>query len=251
MAKSKSKSKSSKSNTKRTAGSGHGIMGMDKSHTSTSMKVIIGILIVAFVSMFLYGGIASLIDLFKANPNQLAATASTDPVASATAQYGPQVTALRTLTESQPASYTPLVNLGNSYFDWAQALGQASQTSTAAAEAMGPLWVSAMDSYKKALAIQPGDPSVTTDLAIATFYSGDTTAAIALVVPVSKANPTFPQAWFQLGVFYEAAAQPAKAVVAFERYLKLDPKGVAGNAEYAKTQLPSLKQAAATATTTP
>lgn len=246
----KSKSKSSKSSTKKTTGSGHGIMGMDKSHTSTSMKVIISILIIAFISMFLYGGVASLIDLFKPNPNQQAAV-STDPVASATAQFGPQVTALRTLTESQPASYTPLVNLGNKYFDWAQALGQASQTSTAAATAMGPLWVSAVDSYKKALAIQPGDPSVTTDLAIATFYSGDTTAAIALVAPVSKANPTFPQAWFQLGVFYEAAGQPTKAIAAYERYLKLDPKGEKGNADYVKTQLAALKKAAATATTTP
>ncbi len=246
----KNKSKSSKSSTKKTAGSGHGIMGMDKSHTSTSMKVIISILIIAFISMFLYGGVASLIDLFKPNPNAPAAV-SADPVAAAKAQFETQVNALKALAESQPTSYTPQVNLANSYFDWALQLAQASQTSTAAATAATPLWGSAKETYAKALAIKPGDPAVTTDFAIVTFYSGDTMSAIAIAEPVTKANPTFALAWLNLGMFYEASAQPAKAIVAYERFLKLDPTGKLGNADYAKTQLTALKKAATTATTTP
>ena len=239
------KHKSSKSSPKRPAQSKHGLMGMDKSHTSTGMKLIIGLLIVAFVSMFLYGGIASVIELFKPNPNQTTATAA-DPVAAASQQFKPQADALSAAVESEPTSYTALVSLGNKYFDWAQQLAQASQTSTAAAAAAAPLWVSAKDTYGRAVTVQPGDPSVTIDYSIATFYSGDTTAAITIAEPVTKSAPTFAQAWFNLGQYYEASVQPAKAIAAYEQYLKLDPDGKQGNADFAKTQLAALKASSST-----
>ena len=238
------KHKATNSSPKRPAKSKHGLMGLDKSHTSVGMKIIIGLLIIAFVSMFLYGGIASVIELFKPNPNQAAPVASADPVAAATVKYQAQIDALSAQVESQPTSYTALVSLGNKYFDWAQELGKASQTSTAAATAMGPVWVSAKDTYARAVKVQPGDPGVTIDYAIATFYSGESTAAIAIAEPVTKSNPTFAQAWLNLGTFYEATAQPAKAIVAYERYLKLDPDDKQGNAAFVKAQLAALKKAA-------
>ena len=240
-----SKKKSSKSSPKRPVKAGHGLMGINKSSTTLSMKIIISLLIIAFVSMFLYGGIASLIELFKGNPNQQASTA-TDPVAAATQSYQPKIEALGALVESEPTSYTPLVNLGNAYFDWALELGKASKTSTAAVAAMGPLWNSAKDAYGRAVKVQPGDPSVTIDYAIATYYSGDATSAISIAEPVTKSNPTFALAWMNLGQFYESVGQPTQAIAAYQQYLKLDPDGKQGDAGFAKTRVTELKKTSTT-----
>jgi len=244
------KTKSSNSGSKKPGKSKGGIMGLDKSSTSLGMKIIISLLIFAFISTFLYGGIASIIQAFQGNPNQPAA-ASTDPIAAAQAQFQPQVDALTKLVESDATSQTPLVNLGNAYFDWAQQVSQASQNSTTAAVTAGTLWISAKDTYAKAIKIKPGDPALTIDYAIATFYSGDTAGAIAIALPVSESNPTFAQAWLNLGVFYQATGESAKAIAAFNQYLKLDPTGKQGNADFAKQQLGILKNASTGTSATP
>ena len=156
--------------------------------------------------------------------------------------------ALTAAAASDPTSYTAHVNLGNAYFDWAQTLSTpaegASQISTAAMAAVGPLWLSSRDAYAKAVKIKAGDPAVETDFAIVTFYSGETTAAIVIGERVTKANPDFAQAWLNLGVFYASSGQNAKAIAAFERYVKLDPKGQ--NVAFAQEQIKSLKAPATT-----
>jgi len=113
------------------------------------------------------------------------------------------------------------------------------------------LWISAKDTYAKAIKIKPGDPALTIDYAIATFYSGDTAGAIAIAVPISESNPTFAQAWLNLGVFYQASGESAKAIAAFSEYLKLDPTGKQGNADFAKEQLDILKKASTSTSPTP
>jgi tetratricopeptide (TPR) repeat protein len=247
------KKRSSKGETKRkasTAGpAGGGIMSLNKSHTSVSMKVIIVLLIVAFVSLFLYGGVQSIIDLFK---NQsTSGVAAVNPVDAIKTKNQPAVAALSKIAESSPTSYTVLVSLGNAYFDWAQQLSQASQTSTAALAATAPLWNSAKSAYGRAVKIKPGEAAVTVDYSIATFYSGDTTAAIAIAEPVTRSQPTFVQAWLNLGVYYEAARQNAKAINAFEKYLVLDPTGKQGDSNYVKQQLAALKKSTPSTITTP
>ena len=244
------KTKSSSSGAKKPGKSKGGIMGLNKSSTSIGMKIVISLLIFAFISTFLYGGIASIVQVFQPNPNQ-SATTSADPIVAAETKFQPQVDALRKLTESDPTSQTPLVNLGNAYFDWAQEVSKASQNSTTAAVTAGTLWISAKDTYAQAIKIKPGDPALTIDYAIATFYSGDTAGAIALAVPISESNPTFAQAWLNLGVFYQESGESAKAVAAFSQYLKLDPTGKQGSADFAKKQLDILKKAPANTPPTP
>lgn len=228
----------------KTAPTHGGLMALNKSHTSLGMKIIIIALIVAFVSLFLYGGVASIIDLFKKTPTTAAVNA--DPVTTINTKYEPQVTALKAMVASEPTSYTALVSLGNTYFDWAQELSQASQTSTSALAATPPLWLQAKDAYGRAVKAKPGEAGVTVDYAISTFYSGETTAAIAIAEPIAKTQPKFAPAWLNLGVFYSAAGQNAKAIDAFEKYLKLDPTGAQGNSAYAKEQLTALKKGTVT-----
>jgi len=242
-----SKKKSSNSRPTKPAKAKGGIMGLDKSSTSVGMKVIISLLILAFVSTFLYGGISSIIAAFSSSGQSAAPTASTDPVAAASAQYKPQVDALTKVVESEPTSYTPLVNLGNSYYDWAQTVSQASQTSTAAAVTASTLWIAAKDAYGRALKIQPGDSAVTIDYAIATYYSGDASAAIAIAKPVTKSDPKFDQAWLNIAIFYEGAGQTSDAIAAYETFLALKPSNTQ-SVSFAKAQLKSLKSAATSTT---
>ena len=225
-------------------------MAINKAKTSPLMKAFIIFLIVAFVVTI---GAASIPE------HRLAVHAAdrehhdADADAAATleqinANFQPGVDALVAATASEPTSYTAHVNLGNAYFDWAQTLSTpaegASTVPTASLAAAGPLWVSAKDAYAKAIKIQPGDPAVETDYAIVTFYSMDTSGAITIGERVIKTNPDFAQAWLNLGVFYAQAGDTAKAIAAFEKYLKLDPNG--DNAAFAKDQVASLKSASTT-----
>ncbi|MEI7814427.1 MAG: tetratricopeptide repeat protein [Coriobacteriia bacterium] len=219
-------------------------MAINKARTSPWMKGFIIFLIVAFVLGFSTMGIGGIVDAFR----QPAGTATT-PVAPAAsveqinAQYQRGVDLLTAAAASNPTSYTAQVNLGNAYFDWAQTLSTpaqgASQVSTAAMAATGPLWIQSKDAYAKAVKIQPGDPAVETDFAIVTYYSGDTSAAITIGERVTKSKPDFSQVWLNLGVFYAGSGQVAKSIAAFERYVKLDPKGQ--NVAFAQEQIKALK----------
>ena len=220
-------------------------MAINKAKTSWWMKSFIIFLIVAFVGTIGCCGPRGTVRLVHAAGRT---TTTSTPTAAATleqinANYQPGVDALVAATASEPTSYTAHVNLGNTYFDWAQTLSTpaqgASTVSTAAVAAAGPLWVAAKDAYAKAVKIQPGDPAVETDFAIVTFYSNDTSGAIVIAERVTKASPNFAQVWLNLGVFYANSGQSAKAITAFERYLKLDPNG--DNAAFAKDQIASLK----------
>jgi tetratricopeptide (TPR) repeat protein len=225
-------------------------VAINKAKTSPVMKGFIIFLIIAFVVTIGAASIPSIADLFR---TPAATTTATTPVATVeqiNAQYQPGITALTAIVASDPTSYTANVNLGNAYFDWAQTLSTpaagASQISTAAMAAVGPLWLSSKDAYAKAVKIKPGDPAVETDFAIVTFYSGETTAAIVIGEGVTRTKPDFAQVWLNLGVFYGAMGQNAKAIAAFERYVKLDPKGQ--NVSFAQDQIKTLK---ASPTTTP
>jgi len=159
------------------------------------------------------------------------------------AQYSPTVTAFEQSLASEPTSYTVLVNLANTYFDWGIDIQQAKITG-----ADKPMWVSATVYYDRALELTPGDPAVTTDAAIAHYYAGEVDKAIALIVPITKSAPTFAPAFFNAAIFYDTVGQTAEAAAAANAYLKLDAAGQSGDPELAKS---IAAKASGAATTTP
>ncbi len=221
-------------------------MAIDKSNTKPWVKVTLILLIVAFVMSFV---------VLAANPWQAFQDNSTQTggstVDAVDAQFQPQVASLTSVLQSNPESYTILVSLGNTYFDWAAQKQQASQSSTATLGADLPLWNSAKDAYSRAVVIKSDEPTVMVDYAITLFYTGDSLKAISTAEAVTKATPDFSPAWFNLGIFYQTTEKNDKAVAAFERYLKLDPKGSSGGSpDFAQQQLDALK-GSSIATTTP
>ncbi|MDP2233739.1 MAG: hypothetical protein Q8K89_08895 [Actinomycetota bacterium] len=146
------------------------------------------------------------------------------------AGYTGSVSAFEQSLASDPTSYTVLVNLGNTYFDWGIEIKQAK-----IAGADKPVWLSATLYYDRALALQPGDPAVSTDAAIAHYYSGDTAKAIELVEPIMTDAPTFAPAFFNAALFYDTAGLTTEAAAAANTYIALDPSGNSGDPELAKS----------------
>ncbi len=221
-------------------------MAIDKSNTKPWVKAVLIFLIVAFVLSF----VALSANPWAAfqTPKQTAPTQTADTL---DAQFQPQVASITSMLQSDPESYTALVALGNTYFDWAVQKQQASQNSTATQGADLPLWTAAKDAYARAVAVKGDEPTVQVDYAITLFYTGDSIKAIAVAEDVMKTNPEFAPAWFNAGIFYQTTGDVAKATAAFEQYLKLDPKGsTGGSPDFAKQQLAELKKSS-TATATP
>ncbi len=219
-------------------------MALNKAQTSVGVKIVLGFIIVAFVvSLIPWNGCSS-------TTTGTPTGTGTDAVSQVNAQYQPTVAALTAQLQSDPTSYTVLVNLGNSYFDWAIGVQGASQGSTSTVGADAPLWIAAKDAYRRAVEVKADEASVLTDYAIVTFYSGDTVNAIKIAEGVTKTNPDFAPAWFNLGVFYSALGQNGKAIAAYEKSLEIDPDGTqsGGNPDYAKSEIERLKSAPATAT---
>ena len=217
-------------------------MAINKSNSPMWVKITLIVLIVAFVASFIV--IAS--NPFASDPQAQTGAPADGTLAAADAQYQPQIAALTTQLQSDPQNYATLVSLGNTYFDWALAKQQAGQTDATAIGADQPLWLAAKDAYSRAVAIKDDESPVRVDYAITVFYSGDTVTAIKLGEAVVKDDPEFGPAQFNLGVFYEAAGQAAKAIAAYEMYLKLDPEGSKGGSpDFAKERVAELKTAGA------
>lgn len=215
-------------------------MAINKAQTSLGTKIVLIIVIVAFVGAFI-----PLIPSFfsqqqSLNQQQGTTQGSADAI---NQQYGPAADALQAAVASDPTSYTALVNLGNTYVDWAGSLQQASQNTTSTARADGPVWISAKVTFEKALKLKKGDPEVEGNYAVALFNTGDPTGAIKAMNGVVKANPKFAPGWFNLGIFYRATGDNANAIKAYETYLKVDPQNQLGNADAAKSAVAELKAA--------
>lgn len=213
-------------------------MAINKSNTPAWMKTVLIILAAIFVLGFVSVA-ANPFTLFA--PQQGTGAAGNDPVSLANQKYGPSASALTGQLQSNPASYTVLVGLGNTYYDWALEIQKASKTSTATLGVDQPLWIAAKDAYSRAAQLDSSQPPVMVDYSITQFYSGDTSAAIRTATSVSKSNPEFPPAWFNLGIYYTAINDKARAISSFEQYIKLDPQGTKGDVNYAKQQLQQLK----------
>jgi len=210
-------------------------VAINKSQTPVWMKAVLILLAIVFVFGFVSIGASPFMTDDTQEP---AAAGSLDAI---NQQFAPTVAAVTSQLQTDPENFDLLVNLGNTYFDWAAQVQQAAQTDAANAGVDQPLWVAAKDAYGRAVAIDATNPPVTVDYAIVLFYTGETAKAIEMASAIAKSNPEFAMAWYNLGIFHKALGETEEAIAGFERYLELDPKGESGNLEFAKSELATLK----------
>lgn len=224
-------------------------MAINKMRTSPMMKAGVIVLIVAFIGTV---GAASVFSLIADNNGTNGGVTGRNTGAAQTsgslqqiAQNAQgQIAPLEQQLKTNPKDYTTLKTLGDDYYNYASEVASASP----GAGLDVTIWRQAADYYKRALAVKPGDPNVATDMSICEFYSGDTSAAIATVEAVLKADPKFPQAIFNSGIYYKSAGQNAKAIAAFQEYLRVAPSG--DKADAAKGLLSQVQAAGASTNTT-
>ncbi len=141
------------------------------------------------------------------------------------ANHAGAVSAFQQQLASDPTSYTVLANLGNTYSDWATQILQYQQGSGAADQ---PVWVATTVYYERALEVQPGDPAVMTDLAIAYFYSGQWSKAVETIESAMEVDPEFAPAYYNAMIFYDSVGDTVSSTSNAVRYLELDPQGQNG-----------------------
>ena len=216
-------------------------MAIDKSRTRPWMKGVIIFICVAFVlgiGSFAVEGLLTSSQISQQaaqqGQNGQSSVTTSQSVEAIGLQYTPVIKSREASLAADPGNYELNVLQGQTYFDWAAAVTQATQG------AQGTnIWKAALPFFHKALKVKPGDPSVTTDSAIAQYYSGDVKGAIATAEGVTAKDPSFSPAQFNLGIFYQADNNTAKAKAALEKYLQMDPNGPSAAA--AKGMLSKLK----------
>lgn len=212
-------------------------MAINKSTAPAWVKGVI--IFVALTFVVSVGGLASLSltpgsSTGTNNPNTGAnGIQTTSTIAS---QYASRTVGIEEALKGDPKNYDLLLAGAQTYQDWAT---QVAQLGAAGGGADAPLWQKSVELYRQALEVKPGDPNATTDYSISQFSSGDASAAIATAEAVAKANPTFAPVQFNLGVYYSALNDNAKAIAAYEAYKKLDPQGQL--VSEANTRLQSLR----------
>ena len=211
-------------------------MAIDKKRTSVWMKTVLIFVAVAFVASIV---LPAFIGWGDPSPQDSGASETGLVLEQIAASHAPAIAAGTAQLDASPEDYDVLANLGNTYYDWGfqivNALGQGSGYDL-------PMWVSATVYYERALAVQPGDPNVQVDMAIAYFYAGDTARAIEVAEAVFEESPEFAPAYYNASIFYRTAGRIDEAVTVLERYLELEPEG--SSADAARQMLSELEGAA-------
>jgi tetratricopeptide (TPR) repeat protein len=218
-------------------------MALNKSQTSTWMKVLIIVLAVMMALLVLLPGITSMITPSTSGTGSTPAS-GTAPAATSyegiSQQHASQVQANEAALAKSPKSFDLLVAQANAYFDWAYAVLQ--QQALAQQGLDQPLWKNAVSYYQRALAANAKfAPSVMTDYAIALHYSGNGPAAITELQKVLKLQPDFPQANLNRAFFAESQNDTATAVLYYGKYIKLNPANEAQSVAQAKSRLAALQ----------
>ena len=86
-------------------------------------------------------------------------------------------------------------------------------------------WEKAIEHYTKALSLDPRNPDVRVDRAIAYHNLGQDEQAFAEMSAVTKSHPTHKNAWLNLGVVSAGMGDRKTEVEAYERFLALEPNG--------------------------
>jgi tetratricopeptide (TPR) repeat protein len=80
----------------------------------------------------------------------------------------------------------------------------------------------AIASYRQAIAVRPNLIAAYTNLSAMLRAGGDNTGALETTRTLLQKDPNHADAWYQMGLAFEAAGQPESALVAYDRAVKAD-----------------------------
>ena len=134
-----------------------------------------------------------------------------------------KVTALKSVAQKDPKNARPRIELGNLYFD-------------------AERYDDAIAWYEQAVALQPNDENLSTDLGVCYYYTNQPDKALARFDASLKINPKHVKTLLNVGIVRAFGKQDLPgATKAWEQVIALDPNGAEGQA--AKRALDTLKSA--------
>ena len=134
-----------------------------------------------------------------------------------------KVTALKSVAEKDAKNAKPRIELGNLYFD-------------------AERYDDAIAWYEQAVALQPNDENLSTDLGVCYYYTNQPDKALARFDASLKINPKHVKTLLNVGIVRAFGKQDLPgATKAWEQVIALDPNGAEGQA--AKRALDTLKSA--------
>ena len=86
-------------------------------------------------------------------------------------------------------------------------------------------WAKAIESYTRALKVDPKNSDIRVDRAVAYLNVGQIDLSRSEIVRVTKENPKHKNAWLNLGVVALQTGDRATAISAWKQFLTLDPNG--------------------------
>lgn len=192
-------------------------MLLDKKKVGIVTKVGAVIVALAFIAVY----IPTIYDIAGSgnNSTQTAQTA---------AQAAQRIASLEEQVKKDPKSVEGWIQLGNAYYDYEKLTGDKNAAGKA------------IESYQKALELDPKRVSVRVDMATKYFSMGQVETATAEAQKAIETDPKFANAYFNLGVFLNAQGKNNEAIAAYEKYLELEPKGE--GADLAKERIGVLKK---------
>ena len=164
----------------------------------------------------------------SARREPLSATQAAAPAPAAAQQAAPpldeaKVTAFRSAAEKDPKNAAPRAQLGDLYFN-------------------SERFDDSVKWYEQALALTPADVRVSSQLAMAYYYTNQTDRALQQLERSVKMNPKHAEAWLNLGFVRAFGKQDLNgAEQAWQQAVKIAPDGPEGQA--AKRAIDSLKSA--------
>jgi tetratricopeptide (TPR) repeat protein len=109
--------------------------------------------------------------------------------------------------QQNPGDFAALSKLGDLYFESGS-------------------YLFAIQTYDRALAIEPGCADCLNDKGLAQFYSGDPEGALSSLALANQADPSYPHAWLSRGYVLMSVGRYEEAMAPLQQVKTLDSTGV-------------------------
>ena len=206
-----------------------------------AILMVLSVLLPSLSSIF---GTGTTVDSSAASSNT--AEASTETMETVDATYSAEVADLQTRLDSAASDnerLAPLLNLGNTYLEWASAATPYATDETGQQHLL-ELYGLAQSAYKQYLSLNESN-DVRTRVALCQFYAGDVDGAISALETfvATEAGNNYGPAWAYLGMMYQQNGDTEAATRAYTEATRADADDSYGAKSYATEQLANMQAA--------
>lgn len=153
-------------------------------------------------------------------------------------RYGSTADTLKAKVEADATDKASLINLANTYYEWASSVSNFASSDEQAAH-VSELYQNAITYYDQYLALDNAN-SAQVNRILCQYYMGDTEAALSALEDFCAQTANYAPAWSNLGMMYNAAGDTESALSAYNKALDADPNDTYGLKSSVQSQIETL-----------